>query len=194
VVRLASDGLRATPVPSGTPCTCGLWEVEKALEETGIVDGEELADILARQAAPVATHSEPSTPASPPSVPSEGTAPGEVPHYAADGTLRHYCGSNSCPDMNEGSMVRTSAAPPSEGTGSGESEPAPWMKVGARVDYHSLINPLGPVTLGNAEIRAGPDRLASGGWVVWLKGKSGCVSIEAITPSPSPSSQTNHKE
>ena len=60
--------------------------------------------------------------------------------------------------------------------------PAEWLVIGTRVDYFSLINPTPDTqpTLSGLEVTAGPTRLPSGQWVVWLKGKSGCVSIDAI--------------
>lgn len=63
----------------------------------------------------------------------------------------------------------------------GSTKPKDWMVIGAKVDYSSIIG--GPATMVAAEIRSGPERLSSGEWVVWLEGKSGCVSISAITPS-----------
>ena len=54
------------------------------------------------------------------------------------------------------------------------------MQHGVVVDYHSVID--GPVTQAGLSIESGPRQLGRGGpWVVWLKGKSGCVAIEAIT-------------
>lgn len=29
----------------------------------------------------------------------------KVPHYAADGTLRHYCSNGRCPDISVGALV-----------------------------------------------------------------------------------------
>lgn len=60
--------------------------------------------------------------------------------------------------------------------------PAPWLVVGARVDYFSRIDPIPSdiPTLSDLKVVAGPCQLPSGQWVVWLKGKSGCVSIDAI--------------
>ena len=55
-----------------------------------------------------------------------------------------------------------------------------WITPGLVVDYHSLIRPLGPVTQAGLVVREGPYDL-HGQWVVWLHGKAGCVSVEAIT-------------
>jgi len=62
------------------------------------------------------------------------------------------------------------------------------------VDYHSIIG--GPVTQAGLSIESGPRQLGRGGpWVVWLKDKSGCVSIEAITrAAPSPSATPTTRE
>lgn len=58
-----------------------------------------------------------------------------------------------------------------------------WLKPGVKVDYHSIIG--GPVTAPSLEVVAGPQELGGPGgtWCVWLDGKSGCVSVEAVTPA-----------
>lgn len=60
--------------------------------------------------------------------------------------------------------------------------PAEWLVIGAHVDYFSRIThePSEIPTLFDLEVRAGPCQLPSGQWVIWLKGKSGCVSIDAV--------------
>jgi len=55
-----------------------------------------------------------------------------------------------------------------------------WIKIGTLVDYHAIIG--GPVTKARMEVREPAQRLTSGHWVCWLKGKAGCVSVEAVTP------------
>lgn len=55
-----------------------------------------------------------------------------------------------------------------------------WLKIGTLVDYHATIG--GPVTTARLEVREGPEIQPSGQWVVWLKGKAGCVACEAVTP------------
>lgn len=55
--------------------------------------------------------------------------------------------------------------------------PPPWIKVGARVDFCSVIGR--PPTLLNVMVREGPEQMVSGEWVVWLVGKAGCVSVDA---------------
>lgn len=54
------------------------------------------------------------------------------------------------------------------------------IKIGLKVDYHNIIG--GPVTLSNCTIRTDPHYLPGSGWVIWLHEKSGCVSIEQLTP------------
>ena len=53
-----------------------------------------------------------------------------------------------------------------------------WPRIGELVNYHSVIG--GEATEFNMEVWAGP-QLMCGSWVVWLKGKSGCVAVEALT-------------
>jgi hypothetical protein len=53
----------------------------------------------------------------------------------------------------------------------------PWLVVGARVDYCSVIGQ--PATEFNMVVKAAPEQLASGLWVVWIEGKAGCVAVEA---------------
>jgi hypothetical protein len=56
-----------------------------------------------------------------------------------------------------------------------------WIKVGTKVDYHSIIG--GPVTQDGMVVREPAQQLPGGGqWVCWLKGKAGCVSCESVTP------------
>lgn len=59
--------------------------------------------------------------------------------------------------------------------------PPTWLVVGAYVDYCSVIGE--PPTDTGLRIRTGPDQLPSGHWVVWLEGKSACVSVDACKPS-----------
>jgi hypothetical protein len=54
-----------------------------------------------------------------------------------------------------------------------------WIKPGMLVDYHSVIG--GPVTQKGMIVIHGPSEMCDH-WVVWLKGKSGCVNVEACTP------------
>ena len=57
--------------------------------------------------------------------------------------------------------------------------PPKWLTIGVHVDYHAVIG--GPVTQSNLEVRSGPEKLPSGQWVVWLWGKTGCVSVDAVS-------------
>lgn len=59
--------------------------------------------------------------------------------------------------------------------------PPPWLVAGARVDYCSVIGR--PPTDRDRVVRTDPEQLASGAWVVWLEGKSGCVSVDACVPA-----------
>jgi hypothetical protein len=56
----------------------------------------------------------------------------------------------------------------------------PRIKVGDRVDYHSIIG--GPVTLRDAIVRAGPSWM-SDHWSVWITGMVGSVCVDALTPA-----------
>ncbi len=56
-----------------------------------------------------------------------------------------------------------------------------WLHDGVEVDYHSIID--GPIT-GRFKVEGEPYRLNGERWVVWLHGKSGCVSVEALTKVP----------
>ena len=47
------------------------------------------------------------------------------------------------------------------------------------IDYHEIIG--GPVTQPRMQVISDPVMMC-GTWVVWLHGKSGCVSTEACTP------------
>ena len=55
-----------------------------------------------------------------------------------------------------------------------------WIQPGVRVNYHSVIGE--PATDFDLVIRAGPQKLPSGQWVVWLEGKAGCVAVDAVSP------------
>ena len=55
-----------------------------------------------------------------------------------------------------------------------------WIQIGTRVDYHPIIGE--PATDFDLVIRAGPQKLPGGQWVVWLEGKAGCVAVEAVSP------------
>ena len=64
-----------------------------------------------------------------------------------------------------------------------DGKPPAWLVVGATVDYCSIIGE--PPTEHGLIVRAGPQRMASGHWVVWLRGKAGCVAVEACQrPTP----------
>lgn len=52
--------------------------------------------------------------------------------------------------------------------------------IGDRVDYHSVIG--GDVTLENCEVTCEPYEMC-GSWVTFIRGKSGCVAVEALTPA-----------
>jgi hypothetical protein len=54
-----------------------------------------------------------------------------------------------------------------------------WPVEGDLVDYSSTIG-RAPTMLG-AVVRVAPRQLPSGEWVVWLHGKSGCVSLRALS-------------
>lgn len=54
------------------------------------------------------------------------------------------------------------------------------VRIGQRVHYHAVIG--GPVT-GTYEVAFGPWQIDSGHWVAKLKGKPGCVSVQALTPA-----------
>lgn len=57
---------------------------------------------------------------------------------------------------------------------------AKFMKVGDKVNYHDIIG--GPITSSGHEIKqidTTPNNF--GGNVAWITGKSGCVSIEALS-------------
>ena len=56
-----------------------------------------------------------------------------------------------------------------------------WIQRGVVVDYHARIG--GPVTQPARTVRWPAQRLASGQWVCWLSGMSGCVACEAVTPA-----------
>ena len=56
-----------------------------------------------------------------------------------------------------------------------------WIKVGTRVRYHPTIG--GPPASRVYEVRTEP-RSFHGQWVVWLKGKPGCVSTRALSLAP----------
>lgn len=58
--------------------------------------------------------------------------------------------------------------------------PPTWLQVGVLVDYCSVIG--GPPTQLRLEVSDGP-QLMSDQWVVWLKGKAGCVAVDACIPS-----------
>lgn len=53
------------------------------------------------------------------------------------------------------------------------------IRKGDKVDYHSIIG--GPVTLAGATVTEDPYQMASGHWVTFISGKSGCVSLDALT-------------
>lgn len=59
--------------------------------------------------------------------------------------------------------------------------PPAWLRAGATVDYSSVIGQ--PPTQRNLVVRTDPARLDSGHWVVWLEGKVGCVSVDAVAPA-----------
>ncbi len=63
-------------------------------------------------------------------------------------------------------------------------KPAAWLKEGALVDYCSIIGE--PPTEFNMTVRWGPQKMASGHWVVWLIGKPGCVAVEACVKPTKP--------
>jgi hypothetical protein len=54
------------------------------------------------------------------------------------------------------------------------------IKKGMRVNYHSIIG--GPATIEGATVREEPFRMASGEWVCMITGKSGYVSVAALSP------------
>lgn len=60
------------------------------------------------------------------------------------------------------------------------SPPPEWLRVGARVDYRSIVT--GPVTHPNREVLTPPWQLGNGEWVVKIQGVHGGVWIEALTP------------
>jgi hypothetical protein len=53
----------------------------------------------------------------------------------------------------------------------------PYPHEGAIVDYCAIIG-REPTQRGMV-VRVGPQQLPSGQWVLWLKGKAGCVAVEA---------------
>lgn len=62
------------------------------------------------------------------------------------------------------------------------SAPPAWVRPGRVVHYHAVIG--GPITERFLQIQDGPQLLSGHTWVVWLVGKAGCVSIDAISPAP----------
>ncbi len=63
-------------------------------------------------------------------------------------------------------------------------QPAPWMKDGTTVDYHSVIGE--PATVLGRKIIGEPWQLGHGAWVVKIEGVTGGVSIEAISQATAP--------
>jgi hypothetical protein len=57
--------------------------------------------------------------------------------------------------------------------------PPAWLRAGVVVDYSSVIGE--PPTQHNLVVRTDPAQMDSGHWVVWLEGKSGCVSVDAVS-------------
>jgi hypothetical protein len=58
------------------------------------------------------------------------------------------------------------------------------FKCGDVVNYHSIINPQGPITSTQHIIKAiqpGPNNF--GADVAWITGKSGCVALDALSKS-----------
>lgn len=56
-----------------------------------------------------------------------------------------------------------------------------WLMPGVVVDYHSIIG--GPVTEAGLAVLGKPFILGGHSAVVALKGKSGVVAVEAVTPA-----------
>jgi len=59
--------------------------------------------------------------------------------------------------------------------------PPDWLVAGALVDYCAVIGE--PATEHGLKVRTDPGQLPSGHWVVWLEGKSACVSVDACLQS-----------
>lgn len=60
-----------------------------------------------------------------------------------------------------------------------EHAPASWIKAGVRADYHSVIG--GPVTISGVKVTCDPYVLGGHSWVVFIEGKAGCVSVQALS-------------
>lgn len=56
-----------------------------------------------------------------------------------------------------------------------------WLLPGVLVDYHGIIG--GPVTEAGLSVLGKPFILGGHSAVVMLKGRSGCVAVEAVTPA-----------
>lgn len=72
-----------------------------------------------------------------------------------------------------------------------EAQIAKWIRVGAAVDYCSVIGE--PPTRRGLTVRSEPYQSSSGHWVVFLNGHSGFVSVLSVQPTH-PDPRGDHHE